>query len=133
VGHLRLIFGEDYWYPKSVDQLYRPLTTLSFLLNYTVLGNGDAPVGYHWVNIGLHVVNVVLVYFLMLRIVGGRALAASIAAVFAVHPVTVARDGDRARVRRRCTDLRHLWCTPELYGGVDERGQSLSECDVWKG
>jgi len=87
--NLRLIFGEDYWYPKSVDQLYRPLTTLSFLLNYTVLGNGDAPVGYHWINIGLHVVNVVLVYFLMLRIVDGRALAASIAAVFALHPVTV--------------------------------------------
>jgi hypothetical protein len=38
-----------------------------------VLGNGDAPLGYHGVNIGLHVVNVVLVYFRMMRSVSVEA------------------------------------------------------------
>ena len=37
----------DYWYPALGTGLYRPLTTLSFLFNYAVLGNEGRPEGYH--------------------------------------------------------------------------------------
>src|SRR5476649_369439 len=37
--NIKAIFHEDYWYPKAVSGLYRPLTTLSYLLNYRILGN----------------------------------------------------------------------------------------------
>ena len=30
---------QDYWWPKAVSGLYRPLTTLSYLFNYHTLGN----------------------------------------------------------------------------------------------
>src|SRR6266436_4501154 len=60
-GHIHRIFTEQYW-PLAMAGLYRPLTTLSYLFNYAVLGNGPSPVGYHWVNLILHSVNIGLVY-----------------------------------------------------------------------
>src|SRR5262245_57649268 len=38
--NIRLIFEKDYWWPKHADWLYRPLTTASLLVNYSVLGSG---------------------------------------------------------------------------------------------
>ena len=84
-----LIFTQDYWYPKGVSRLDRPLTTLSFLVNYTVRANGNAPAGYHVVNLGLHLLNAALVYFLMLTLLMPAWAAPIVAAQFAVHPVVV--------------------------------------------
>src|SRR5438128_497797 len=36
--NLHLIWTQDYWYNSSTTGLYRPLTTLSYLFNYAVLG-----------------------------------------------------------------------------------------------
>src|ERR1017187_3299442 len=33
--NLMLIFTQDYWWPKAVSGLYRPLTTLSYMFNYS--------------------------------------------------------------------------------------------------
>ena len=48
---------------------HRPLTTLSYLFNYAVLGQQEQPAGYHSINFILHAVNVLLVYVLALRLV----------------------------------------------------------------
>src|SRR6266850_5438600 len=66
--NLALIFRQHYWYPTADANVYRPLVTLSFLLNYAVLGNADRPAGYHWVNLGLHACNVILAWILALTI-----------------------------------------------------------------
>src|SRR2546430_2617721 len=63
--HIRRILTDQYW-PLAVAGLNRPLTTLSFLFNYAVLGNGASPAGYHWFNFILHAVNIGLVYALRL-------------------------------------------------------------------
>ena len=84
--NLSLIFGHTYWWPYGESGLYRPLTTLSYLFNYTILGGGAHPGGYHWVNFLLHTGNVLLVYALGLRLAGWRA-AAWTAALWAVHPM----------------------------------------------
>src|ERR1035438_2434595 len=81
-----LIFGHTYWWPYGESGLFRPLTTLSYLFNYTILGNGEHPAGYHWINFLLHAGNVLLVYALALRMTS-RRLAAWTAALWAVHPV----------------------------------------------
>ena len=67
--------------------LYRPVTTFSYLLNYSVFGNADRPAGYHVVNWLLHTANVWLVFGLAVRI--GRRFwpAAFAAALWAVHPL----------------------------------------------
>src|SRR5262249_15616442 len=54
----RILTGQ-YW-ETAPTGLYRPLTTLSYLLNYTILGGGSDPVGYHWLNFLVHAANMAL-------------------------------------------------------------------------
>src|SRR5260370_6523825 len=84
--NLDLIFGHTYWWPYGESGLFRPLTTLSYLFNYATLGNGENAAGYHWINLLLHAVNVLLVYALGVRLAGWRP-AAWTTALWAVHPV----------------------------------------------
>src|SRR5262249_25646791 len=116
--NVALILGHSYWWPVGESGLYRPLTTLSYLFNYAILRNEDRPAGYHAVNLLLHIVNVLLVYGLIVRLLGpaeaghdiqapkgvrrratvhartpvvsgfSRTLAIGIAAVWAVHPLS---------------------------------------------
>jgi protein O-mannosyl-transferase len=85
--NLALILQHTYWWPYGESGLYRPITTLSYLFNYAILGNAQQTAGYHWLNLLLHAANVVLVYLLGRRLVGRTWPAAFIAAVWAVHPV----------------------------------------------
>jgi len=91
-ANLSRIWNHTYWWPRYESGLYRPLTTLSYLFNYAVLGNGDQPAGYHWINFALHALNTILVYVLGIRLLGirlGRRRWPAIffAAAWAVHPV----------------------------------------------
>jgi tetratricopeptide (TPR) repeat protein len=86
--NIRLILTEDYWWPKAISGLYRPLTTLSYLFNYAVLDNADHAVGYVAINLALHWLNTVLVYFMVLVVLKHFWPALCTAAVFGVHPVT---------------------------------------------
>jgi protein O-mannosyl-transferase len=87
--NVKLIFTQDYWWPKAVSGLYRPLTTLSYRFNYGTLGNKDAAAGYHWINFVLHWTNAVLVYFMVLVLIEKLWPAFFTGALFAAHPITV--------------------------------------------
>ncbi len=90
---VRNIFTQDYWWPKGISGLYRPITSFSYWLNWTVFGNGhhrterEQVVGFHWVNLGIHALNAVLVYFLLLRLVRRFWVSFFTAALFATHPI----------------------------------------------
>src|SRR5688572_2468797 len=86
-ANVDLIFKSDYWHPAIGSGLYRPLTTVSFLFNYAVLGDGTRPFGYHLINWMLHAMNATLVYFLALRMLKEIVPAVAIAGLWAVHPV----------------------------------------------
>jgi tetratricopeptide (TPR) repeat protein len=110
-ANLRLIATTDYWYPDRSDRLYRPLTTASYLLNYTILGNADHAAGYHALNFLLHLANVWLVFALGLRLFNRAGPAFLAAALWAVHPIgteVVANVAGRA-------DLLATFC---LLGGL---------------
>jgi hypothetical protein len=81
------IFREEYWPDGIATGLYRPVTTLSYLLNYAVLGDGTRPAGYHWVNVALHGLNVSLVYLLGIAVLGEPVPALVLAAVWGLHPL----------------------------------------------
>jgi tetratricopeptide (TPR) repeat protein len=85
--NMGLILRHTYWWPYGESGLYRPITTLTYLFNYSILGNGDQPAGYHWVNFFLHTGNVLLVYALALRLMRKLWPAVFVAALWAVHPV----------------------------------------------
>jgi hypothetical protein len=87
--NLRLIVQNDYWWPTYTLGVYRPLTTLSYLVNWSVLGGGGSPLGYHLLNVLLHMVNVWFVYRLAQRILPSAAQAGFAAALWAIHPIGV--------------------------------------------
>ncbi len=84
--NVNLILGKHYWWPNPADRLYRPVTTLTYLLNHSFTGEGAA--GYHAVNILLHIINVWLVLALAFQLFRAREPAFCAAALWAVHPIT---------------------------------------------
>jgi tetratricopeptide (TPR) repeat protein len=122
--NLALIFQNDYWWPSSVDTLYRPFTTLSFLFNYAVLGNAGNAGGYHVLNVLLHMANVLLVFLLALRLVSEPMAAFFAAAIWAVHPLateSVANIAGRA----------DLLATMAVLGGLLLYDRILA-CERWR-
>jgi hypothetical protein len=87
IDNLSNIANHSYWWPVFESGLYRPVTTVSYLFNYAILGNADRPAGYHAVNLLLHLANVLLVLAIGWRLSRNIWLAGLIAAVWAVHPL----------------------------------------------
>jgi protein O-mannosyl-transferase len=85
--NVQLILTKHYWWPQPVDRLYRPVTLLTFLFNYAVLGNGTQGSGYHVLNLLFHLLNVWLVCQLAMRVLHRQWAAWFAAALWAVHPV----------------------------------------------
>ncbi|MGB9456789.1 MAG: hypothetical protein WCB12_12140 [Bryobacteraceae bacterium] len=86
-ANLKALVTQGYWYANKTNGLYRPLTKISYLFNYAVLGSGANPASYHWVNFALHAANMLLVYLLGLLLLGEFRLAIALAAVWGLHPV----------------------------------------------
>lgn len=86
------IFSRSFWsvseYAEDVTRsFYRPLITLSYMLDFSVWGMNSA--GFHVTNIVLHYLVAMLVYLVALTLLGTpfRSLLATI--LFAVHPTHV--------------------------------------------
>jgi Tfp pilus assembly protein PilF len=87
------LFTHDYWGGVEIaeaglrwaDPLYRPLTMATYALNFSA--GGLDPVGYHLINLLLHLLVSWLVYRLarQLRLSSEAALIAAL--LFAVHPI----------------------------------------------
>lgn len=88
VGQLVRIFTTpSFWPPAEAAHHYRPVTTFSFAVNYS-LGTLD-PAGYHYTNNLLHGLAAWVVYLVLVE-AGLTTAAALLAAVlFVVHPVHV--------------------------------------------
>ncbi len=85
-SNVQFILGHTYWWPSQFG-LYRPITTLSYLVNYALLGNGERPAGYHWINFLLHFINVLLVFALSTRLLRSFWAGLSVAAIWTMHPI----------------------------------------------
>jgi len=82
---LGAIFTRGYWRDADLS-LYRPLTTLSFALDWSLAPGAAA--WFHFTNLLLHAAASVLAFLVMARLFGtAGALAGGL--VFAVHPVHV--------------------------------------------
>src|SRR5215813_4844366 len=78
--------SEQYWPAKiGIGGVYRPLTILSFSLDYAMWGLWVP--GYRLVNLVLHALSGVLVFFVSLRLLSSKPAAWAAAAVYLVHPV----------------------------------------------
>jgi hypothetical protein len=71
----------------NTGKLYRPLYYLALLVQERLFGLHPLP--YHLVNVGLHVLNVALVWWLARRLLGQRSLATLAALGYALHPLAI--------------------------------------------
>ena len=123
-SNLRLILTQDYWFGRTDAKLYRPITTLSFLFNYAVLGSGPNATTYHWVNFALHAINIALVYLLGLWLLGEVPLAFAAAAIWALHPVlteSVTNIVGRSDLLAACGILAGLLCHIQAAAAAGRR------------
>ncbi|KJU84862.1 Tetratricopeptide TPR_2 repeat protein [Candidatus Magnetobacterium bavaricum] len=66
---------------------WHPLTWLSHMLDVSVYRLN--PGGHHLTNLIIHMINTVLVFYVLFRMTAGKWQSAFVAAMFAVHPLTV--------------------------------------------
>uniref|UniRef100_A0A0K2UVT7 dolichyl-phosphate-mannose--protein mannosyltransferase n=1 Tax=Lepeophtheirus salmonis TaxID=72036 RepID=A0A0K2UVT7_LEPSM len=82
------IFFNDFWgTPMSKEhshKSYRPITVLTFRLNYLI--HGVAPLGYHFVNVLLHGI-VCCLYYKLCHVFVNRKTSFISSILFSVHPV----------------------------------------------
>ncbi|MGO9113118.1 MAG: tetratricopeptide repeat protein [Thermoguttaceae bacterium] len=79
--------GVGWAFTHSHARNWHPLTTLSHMLDCQV--RGIEPSWHHLVNVALHGIAAVLLFFLMRRMTRLRWRSAMVAALFAVHPLRV--------------------------------------------
>jgi len=87
------LFSVQYWRRPAVETSgqYRPIRDLSFVLDYSLWGTN--PSGFHYTNLVLHIINVLLVFYLVLMLTGAAGgvarpgIAFIAALLFAAHPI----------------------------------------------
>ena len=76
------------WSFRSIDAAnWHPLTWLSLMMDYNLYGSNAG--GYHVTNLLFHIVNTLLLFFLMNKMTGTIYRSAFVAALFALHPLHV--------------------------------------------
>lgn len=80
------------WFTKNTlagiglkSNYYRPFLFLTFALNYII--SGTAPLGYHLASNGLHVLNAILIFYILLSIFRNKFIAFWSAILWLVHPL----------------------------------------------
>ena len=95
IKHLKFIpflFSFTYWkyHHPLTKGFYRPITTTSFALDYSLWGTN--PFGYHLTNLILHILNVMLIYLTLSLLGRGKgegmfSIPFLAALFFAAHPI----------------------------------------------
>lgn len=75
--------------PSTVHGYYQPLAMISLMLDYAAGGRVDNLRAFHRTSLALHVVNTLLVMVLLYVLFGRPWIAAGVALLFGVHPMTV--------------------------------------------
>jgi len=75
--------------PSTVRGYYQPLTMISLMIDYALGGRRDNLVPFHGTSLFLHVCNTGLVAVLLYLLFGRPLIAAAVALLFGLHPMTV--------------------------------------------
>lgn len=82
----RLILTQNYWGKRNTTSgLYRPVATLSYLVNYQLAG--ASAWAFHAVNLLLHLIVALLAFAVVRRVSGSTAVAFWAVLIWGVHPI----------------------------------------------
>lgn len=85
-ANIKFIFSRDVLAGiGQVSNYYRPFLFLTFLGNYLV--SGTDPTSYHFVSDAIHILNGVLIFYLLERWLGSKRIAFLAALLFVIHPL----------------------------------------------
>ena len=70
-----------------VNSNWHPVTILSLAVDYVV--GGDNPIYFHVTNILIHLINVMMVFYIFTKLTGNVFASALTAVLFAIHPLNV--------------------------------------------
>ena len=107
---------------------WHPVTWLSHMLDCTLFGLAAA--GPHWMNLGIHVVNTLLLFMLVMELGGGLWRAALVAALFAWHPLhveSVAWISERKDVLSAFFFLLSLWAYTQYVRREEVEGRRMED------
>ena len=83
-----LNFKSIYWaFTLSFVGNWHPITMLSYILDYQLFK--DQAGGYHLINVLFHILNTLLLFYILMRMTGAVWPSAFVAAAFALHPLHV--------------------------------------------
>ncbi|MBI4854407.1 MAG: tetratricopeptide repeat protein [Acidobacteria bacterium] len=85
LAYIPTLFAENYFGKNDPAGGYRPLTNLTFAIDFAI--NQLNPYGYHLVNILIHTINCLLIYWLCNNYSKIKLLSLLAALFFAVHPI----------------------------------------------
>ncbi len=83
-GDTHALLTSNYWGKRFNSGLYRPVTSMTYLLDYAT--HGETRTGYHVVNFGLHCAAALLAFEVVTMLAGGT-VAFWAALLWAVHPL----------------------------------------------
>lgn len=92
-----------------INGMYHPLTTLSWAIEYSLLGSGA--MHFHLLNLFFHLLNVWLVYRFILLLTKKLNIAVIVALIFAVHPMV-------SESVYWLSERKDLLCTAFMLGGL---------------
>src|SRR3989344_1139085 len=76
--------GSDYHTEQGGGKNWRPISSLAFAIEYRLFGPN--PFGFHLIGILLHLLNIVLIYFLINKLTNRNGIALAVSSLWALHP-----------------------------------------------
>jgi len=92
LSNIPLFFKTDIWAhtgkSKPISNSYRPMQTVTYAADYFLWGNEAS--GFHFTNILIHILNTILIFYIIARITNNRIASYFTSLLFAIHPANTA-------------------------------------------
>jgi len=95
--HVHILSNKDIRYPNNIPKfftssfkdLYRPLRSINYMVVYSLWN--ENPFGYHLNSLFLHILNTVIIYFIINLLINKKGISLIASLLFAVHPIHTGR------------------------------------------
>lgn len=84
IKNIKNLFNLKYFEISGAEQTYRPVVTFTYFIDYAMWG--EKPTGYHFVNVLLHIITAIVIYFLLKKLFNDQFFAFITTMLYTAHP-----------------------------------------------